>query len=735
MDSNERTLQILLKFALDSQAMGRVKSGTSTIEKELDSIRGKALQTQKALLDMKESAQQAGRSFAQIFATGVGVTGGIFAIAQRYVADAKVATATTKEWLEATERLSNSQRRIGAVFAKEALPLLKQAADLAERAASFAEKNPDLIKAALNVGMVTATLGAVGMAVTKGIQIYADAKMILVGAQQLMAGKLMAQAAKEQLAAAAASSKMSGGQIAQNLRGQFGLGGGAAAGGSMAGTLAAAALAIVAGVIASGVAVSLVNQLLEKTGVNKKIEDAQTAARENNARIYPMLINDPEKRQQQVELNKAIAAGDTQKVKELTEAIKGLGNSSEDAARKVKGATVDSSSLVRITETGRQIVDLYVQMLEEEKQATRQYYEDRNRIIAQANQQAMALGMSYARSVVQANRQYQQTIGQITANYQQQAIASEQSYNAQREQIIRDGGEAIREIEQRHQENLRRLTEEHNERVDDLVANRDALGLVREMRDFNKRKAEMEREANQEIAARRRDLAMRLQDMAKAHAQERAQRLAEYKAQLLAAKQQHEEEQKQRAEAYRAELRAQMKAKADALRELDKGFKSEQQRRREAFVAQVRDLDASMQNEQKRKREYYAAMLKDAEAFLKAYRETMPSGSNISFGGGSKGNSGQFPVRDQGGYAQRGVYALAQDGRREFVLSGATTKAAEQAIGGALSQSNVMRAMSGRGIVTVYDHRRFDSRLTAEDRRMIQTDTIETLKGLIANGV
>jgi hypothetical protein len=46
-----------------------------------------------------------------------------------------------------------------------------------------------------------------------------------------------------------------------------------------------------------------------------------------------------------------------------------------------------------------------------------------------------------------------------------------------------------------------------------------------------------------------------------------------------------------------------------------------------------------------------------------------------------------------------------------------------------------MRAMGGQGTITVYDHRRFDSRLTAEDRRAIQADTIQTLKGLVTNGV
>ena len=732
---NEKTLQILLRFALDSGAIARVKSGVSSIEKELDATREKAIQTQKALLDMKEGAQQAGKSFAKIFATGVGITGGIFALASKYVADAKVATDTTKEWMAQTERLASAQSRIGAVFAKEALPLLKQAADLAGKAATFAEQNPDIVKAALNVGLVTATIGALGMAVSKGIQLYADAKMIVVGAQQLMAGKLMAQAAQEQLAAAAAS-KMSGGQIAQNLRGQFGLGGAAAGGGTAA---SSAVLPIVTTVVSLLVGSYLGTKLgnmggkaiygndWEEKGFVETMKDVWKTTRQITLLASPLHILAGEAEKLGIISNNTRVS-----IFELQKSILGLGDSSKHGV----GAKVDSSGLSKArqtTDTEKQIVDAYVQMLEDEKRATEQYHADRNRLLAQYNRQSFEMSSQHARQVAQAERQYQQTIAGITSNYQQQSVASEQAYNAQRQQVIRDGGEAIRQIEQRHQENLRRLTEEHNERVTDLVSQRDALGLVKEMRDFNKRKSELDRETNQEIAARRRDLAIRLQDMAKAHAQERAQRLNDYKNQMIEAKTQYEEEKKQREEEYRAQSFAAFKAKAEALKQLDEQYKAEKQHRREAFIAQVKDLDSSMKNEQSRKREWYAAMLKDVEAFTKAYRESLPSADDVSSGGG--GHKGRFPVRDQGGYAQRGVYALAQDGRREFVLSGATTKAAEAAIGGALSQSNIMRAMGGQGTITVYDHRRFDSRLTAEDRRAIQADTIQTLKGLVTNGV
>ena len=205
MDNQEKTLSILLKFGLDNQSISRIKSGVSSLENELDKAQAKAHATKMALVDMAENAKLSGREFARVFAAGSVMTGGIFAIAEQYVRNAKVATETTKAWQKSTEQLTNAQSRIGAVVAREALPLLEKAADLAAKAATFVEKNPDLVKAALNIGMVTATLGAVGMAVTKGISLYADAKLVVVGLQQLMAGKLMADAAKAQLAAAAAN--------------------------------------------------------------------------------------------------------------------------------------------------------------------------------------------------------------------------------------------------------------------------------------------------------------------------------------------------------------------------------------------------------------------------------------------------------------------------------------------------------------------------------------------------
>ena len=723
-----KNLNILLKFALDSQAQARVKSGVSSIGDELDRARGKALEMQQALLQSSENAQRSFRDAAKIFASGTAITGGIFAVAERYVRNAKDANEITKEWTNQTGRLTQAQSRVGQVFAKEALPLLKTAADLASKAATFVEKNPEIIKAALNVGVAVASLGAVGMAVTKGIKLYADAKFVLVGLQQITAGKLMADAAKMQLAAAGAAKlgiSGSGGLLA-------GAGGTAASGGAAAGSASGALLPIVT-TVASLLLGSFLGTKLGNFGgksiygdqwQDKGFKESMKDVWETTRKI--VLLASPLNLVSDAASKLGLISVETRaKIFDLEKRILGLGEASTKQSLGAKAGDPSGVLSGRITENEKEIVDSYVEMLIEEQRATEDYLRERNQIIRQANQQALQMGMSYSRSFRQSEERYNQQIADINEAYHASSVQAEQAYVDQRAQIVRDGEAAIQEIERNHQENLRRLTDEHNQRVADLVAGRDALGLVKEQRDFSKRKNELDREARMETDARRREIASRLADLARAHAQEKAQRLAAYKEQLKLAQQQHAEDQKQKAEAYREELRRMMQNKADTLRELDSQFKLELQRRREAFVSQVRDLDVGMQNEQKTKRAYYTAMLQDAEEFAKAYRDAMPSS-------GSGMNNSGFPIRDTGGYAERGVYGLAQDGRREFVLSGATTRAAEKAIGASLSQESIMRALNNKSQIVVYDHRRFDSRLTAEDRRAIQTDTMETLRGLIA---
>lgn len=86
-----------------------------------------------------------------------------------------------------------------------------------------------------------------------------------------------------------------------------------------------------------------------------------------------------------------------------------------------------------------------------------------------------------------------------------------------------------------------------------------------------------------------------------------------------------------------------------------------------------------------------------------------------------------IPGKATGGeLSSPGVFMGAEKGR-EFVMSNATTKAAENIIGGKLTQARLLQALAGGRNVSYHDSRRFDASVSANDRRMIRNDTMMTL--------
>jgi hypothetical protein len=83
-----------------------------------------------------------------------------------------------------------------------------------------------------------------------------------------------------------------------------------------------------------------------------------------------------------------------------------------------------------------------------------------------------------------------------------------------------------------------------------------------------------------------------------------------------------------------------------------------------------------------------------------------------------------------GGYVNGGLYNMHPG---EFVMNSETTSAAERLAQGQLSQDAVLGMLAsggggGGGRVVWNDNRRFDSRLSVEDRRAINNDTKRILE-------
>jgi hypothetical protein len=644
-------------------------------------------------------AQQSGLSLA----TGTGIVGGIFAEANRFAKeaeDAGKATQATREWTQATKELAAARERVDRVLVREALPLLQDVARLATQASEFVESHPELVQAGLNTGKILIALGAVGIIASRGIKLYADVLYLQSVPIQLQAARLQAQAAQQQLIAARLKAD------------QLGVGATPPGGRAGAPGLMSTITMVVAGLAASAAVVTLVDQILERSRFAQEREDAIERARDQGARIYPGILP-PAERELQNQLNRAQIAGNAEEVARLRGEIDKLGEAAEETGEVVGRA------LTRLAghENEEAIVSAFTQWQEEDRRLIEEAAADRVRILADAERRIAEETRRYAQQRVEITRQFDETRAQIIRDFGERSRDAEIQYAEARADIIRDAGEEVRQIEEQHQENIRRMTLEHNQRVADLTASRDALGLVKEQRRFDQERAEAERETNQEIAQRRRNIAIRLQDLANEFASERAQRQAQFEQSLADNEARRQEELKALAAAHAEELRQIREQRAAQLRELQESLNAERLRRREVFLAEIRDLDAALLGERNLKLQRYAQMLADADKFLADWRNKVAAGLT----------GGSVPVRDQGGYVGPGIFRVERG--REFVMDPQTTRAAERMIGGQLNQQSLMRALvSGRGQVTLHYQPRIDGRISVADRRALLQDTLQAIR-------
>jgi hypothetical protein len=358
-------------------------------------------------------------------------------------------------------------------------------------------------------------------------------------------------------------------------------------------------------------------------------------------------------------------------------------------------------------------VRAFTQWQEEDARIVQEAADRRVQIVTQAEARVTAVTAQFVRQVATINANAQDRAQDIVNNFKQANNDAFLRNQEQRAEILRSAGQEIRDIEEDHQERLRKLKLDSDERLEELTASRDALGIAKEQRRFSQEEAEENRNTRLEIARRRRDLAERLQELDAQYQAEKAQRLAQFQEALAENEAQRVEQQKQAAAAHAEELKQIREAKTQQLRELQESMNAERIRRREMFIAQVRDLDASLLGERGLKVRYYNLMLQDAERFLEDWRGRMGAMSGP-------------PDHDYTGYAYSGIYRMAANGEPEYVLNGGATRAAENMIGGRLTQDAVLSALargSGRNQSVSVDYKsRFSGEYTGSMRRAVMRD-------------
>lgn len=366
----------------------------------------------------------------------------------------------------------------------------------------------------------------------------------------------------------------------------------------------------------------------------------------------------------------------------------------DDTTRK----TVASSPFDSVTNSQ---MKAYLSYQKSITQLDTQYLERRSTIIRNFNQQQAQELADFNRSQSRSMRDFYTSERQAEQDYYRNRLDIARSYNIETQRAEED-----------HQVEMRRLREDYNERAEDLIAQRDALGLIRETRAYEKDRRRADEDYQKEAARRNEDFAQQMSDLAEQFAIARAERLANFQQQMKDAKENFQIQRQREQAEYRQQLQ-----------DLETEYNKERKERREAFIEQLQDLAEGLTQERILRSKFTAAMLNDLKNAITEATNT---------------NKEKITNRDSGGYMYPGVYRNAS-GKREFVLASNTVEAVERMAQRSLNQETILALMSrgggsaflqGSGI-TYIDQRRMDSRLTSEDRRSIQQDTLEIIGGLL----
>jgi len=697
------------------EAENKLREASAQQRKELQlrirDIRAQSREIRTSVALMRDSADDLDRIFKPLAVGGALVVGGIFAAANKYVQDAKQATATTVAWKSAQEDLNRSGQRIGEVLAKTALPLLKEAAVVTRQIAGFLERNPGAAEFALKAGLLSLAVGTIGKAVASGIRLIADIKLDAALALQHQAAKLQLIASENQLRAAGIQAQASGGSAITK-------------GGGLAATIGAGIQSPlgIGALIAGNVLVmnALDNQLQKLKETLGGLGNAGKLAAEPVDLLARLIIG--------INAPLFTAVASFKRAKEQLEDLFDLAR--DRAAGGAVGKTAIAGRVApRDPQTEASIVKAFSDWQRDDARIIQEAADRRREIITNSEAAIVSITAAY-------NNQRKNIIAAAAANerrinesYARDIANLERDYAEQRAQIAADGAQRVADIQAQLEEQLAEMERDHNARVEDAADARDALALEKEEERYDAERAAAIESANREIQAAKAETAKRLAEAAAQYQAQRAQRFEQYQQELKENAEQQAEQLKQAREAHEAQLKAEREQRAKQLRELQEGLIAERLRRRESFIEQIRELDDALLGERIIRQQHYANTLADVEAWAAQYREALKS---------ALGSGTEAPVKDSGGYVSRGLYRMAWDGAPEFVLSNRTTRAAERIVGGQLNQDNFTNMLSLfeglRNGVTYNDNRNFDSDVSARLRRDLQRDMQETLEGLFRRG-
>ena len=672
----DRVIEAFLRFVLDRQTVQQVKSGAKSVEDALKQVQEQTEKTQKQMDQVREWSGYFGDLSTSALFFGSAVSGPLLLSIHQFVGAAGQADSVSRDWLSSTDDLQRSYQRIGRVATQAVLPALEFAADVAEKLADYAEDHPGAIQALLYGGGALVGLAAVGEAVERGIRIYTDAKSLVAASQQLLAGRLMQDAANKQVGAAAGMQK---GSLMGGLPGGKALAlAGAIGGGIFAGNEIVNAVTgdeDYAGrtwrqmlTLPSAAATSTLLPLFESIGLISP--ETASSLGSSFGEIYGAFGD------------QGVMAGLTE-LGEFLGLVDEAGDKAEEANESAKEMFLNQ----------QQALEAFIAFQAANQQAEAQFQEQRSQVISEAEaereritqqseerrtkmvesfaaQQAEALAefergrkraeRDFERSESKALADFSEERGRFLEEWRDSEADAESDYYKRRAERAKQFDKEAERAEAEHQKNVRRAQEDHRLRLEDAIRTQDAAAFIREQRDYEIQRRRREEDFGEQQEQRRGDYVEEAKGLEDQFAEQRELRQADREKQLEEMQAQFDDERQERLDAFelrrqdeeedfalqqekaaarneaalaefddqaRRELEGLEQKKLDQVAALEGQYSEEKQIRQNAFADQLRELDAAYLNETEKRKEYYAVMEKDFTKWLENMRGHI--GSNL----------------------------------------------------------------------------------------------------------
>ena len=354
----------------------------------------------------------------------------------------------------------------------------------------------------------------------------------------------------------------------------------------------------------------------------------------------------------------------------------------------------------------------------------------------------------FQESQTQAQTAYLQSQADASRNFQESQAKAEFSYEQSRSDAIRNFNESELTAQQDYQTQLADLEQSHNDKMADLTSARDALGLIKEKQSYDEQKAKDATNFATADAKRKADFAQQQADAQRNYEEQRADSISAYSQQQSDAKRNYDEQRSQAIANYNQQqadakanydLSDQRRVAAFNQQQIDEANNEQAQIKQiqDAHNAKLAQLQSNLNEENQAEEQAFQERLAVIDGYLgasgqallaqmaitkNAYDQLLAELSMQANQGAAKNGSMGLPIatRDIGGYWSTGTIAANMSGSNEFVANPSSTRFAEQAIGGQLTQATFMAAFGGmRG----YNDQRTQhfSGMTANDVAMMES--------------